>query len=45
MARMLGRLGHRAEAAVHGKDGLERIDAAYHLLSGSVPVDIVFLDK
>lgn len=45
MVRMLQRLGHKVTTAEHGKDGLEKIDAAYHLQSDSPGVDVVFLDK
>lgn len=45
MARMLERLGHTVITAENGKEGLEKIDAAYHLKPGSPAVDVVFLDK
>lgn len=45
MTRMLERLGHKVITAEHGKDGLEKINAAYRLESDSPAVDVVFLDK
>lgn len=45
MTRMLQRLGHKVTTAEHGKEGLEKIDAAYHLQSENPEVDVVFLDK
>ena len=45
MTRMLERLGHKVITAEHGKEGLEKIDAAYRLEPNTPAVDVVFLDK
>jgi CheY-like chemotaxis protein len=45
MAKILTRLGHHVVTAKHGKEGLDVIDAAYHLKPDCPSVDIVFLDK
>ena len=45
MARMLKRLGHLVETAENGQIALDKISDAFHLVEGSVAVDVVFLDK
>ena len=45
MSRMLKRLGHQVTTAENGKIALQMIKDSFEQKPGSLPFDIVFLDK